>query len=129
MIVSEPRKPRPHGAVLAWYASHPIAAYAIPAIVLFELQQGAEITRAQNPAKAREIDTWIDSIEREANLLPFSGDIARETARLLHRQSPHLFEDAAIAATARVHGLTIATRNTRDFERFGVPLVNPFTAK
>jgi hypothetical protein len=54
---------------------------------------------------------------------------AREAARLMQGQSRELFEDAIIAAIAKVNGLTVATRNARDFERFNVPLVNPFTFK
>jgi len=50
----------------------------------------------------------------------------REYARLMHRRSDTLGEDAMIAATARVHALTVATRNERDFKSFNVPVVNPF---
>jgi predicted nucleic acid-binding protein len=54
------------------------------------------------------------------------GVCFREWARLMHCKSDSLYEDAMIAATARVHGLTIATRNERDFKMFSVPLFNPF---
>lgn len=50
----------------------------------------------------------------------------REWARLMHRQSDTVYEDAMIAATARRHHLTVVTRNTRDFVRFEVELLNPF---
>jgi predicted nucleic acid-binding protein len=50
----------------------------------------------------------------------------REWARLMNAKSDTLVEDAMIAATARVHGLTVATRNERDFAAFGVALLNPF---
>jgi len=50
----------------------------------------------------------------------------REYARLIHRHSDALAEDAMLAATARVHGLTLATRNERDFAHFPVTLFNPF---
>jgi toxin FitB len=50
----------------------------------------------------------------------------REYSRLMHGRSDTLREDAIIAATARVHGLTIATRNERAFKTFSVPLFNPF---
>jgi predicted nucleic acid-binding protein len=124
--VSEPRKPRPHGAVLAWYAAHDSSAYIIPSVVFFELQEGAGLTRRHDPSKADELDRWIDSIEENALILPFDSAIARETARLLKHKSPDLFVDAVIAATARVYGLTVATRNTHDFNLFDVPQVNPF---
>lgn len=125
-VASEPRKPRPHGALLAWFEAHPRTAYAIPAIVFYELQRGAELTRLQNRERAEELDSWIDSLPGRVAILPFDAAVARETSRLLQKQSPDLFVDAAIAATARVHGLIVATRNTKDFKRFDVPLVNPF---
>ena len=125
-VASEPRKLRPHGALLAWFEAHPRTAYAIPAIVFYELQQGAELTRLQDREKAEELDRWIDSLPGTIIVLPFDALVARETSRLLRKQSPDLFVDAAIAATARVHDLTVATRNTKDFSRFAVPLVNPF---
>ncbi len=125
-IVSEPRKPRPHGAVLSWYAAHDSSAYVIPSVVFFELQQGAEITRRQDAVKGKQLEEWIDSVEQAALILPFDSLIARETARLLRHKSPALFVDAAIAATALIYGLTVATRNTRDFNHFGVNQVDPF---
>ena len=54
------------------------------------------------------------------------GAALREWARLMHGKSDALYEDAMIAATARIHGLTVATRNERDFHNLGVPIVNPF---
>ena len=96
-------------------------------MVLYELQQGAELTRLQDEEKARELDVWIGSLITSLIILPFDGEVARETARLMRKQPSNLFGDAAIAATAHVHGLTVATRNTRDFIRFKVPLVNPFS--
>ena len=128
-IVSEPRKPRHHGAVVAWYAAHDSSAYVIPSVVFFELQERALLTRRNDPAKADELDRWINSVEQNALILPFDSAIAHETAHLLKQKSPHLFVDAVIAATARVYGLTVATRNTVDFNLFDVPQVNPFLFK
>ena len=60
------------------------------------------------------------------NVLPMNAAIFREWARLKHRRSDTLLEDAMIAATAMVHRLTIVTRNVRDFDQFGVDFLNPF---
>ena len=62
------------------------------------------------------------------NVLPMDAAVFRVWARLMHRASDTLYEDAMIAATAKVHGLTVATRNVRDFKPFGVPVLNPFAA-
>jgi predicted nucleic acid-binding protein len=56
------------------------------------------------------------------------GRTFREWARLMHGRSDTLYEDALIAATARVHGLTVVTRNLADFRAFDVPLLNPFSS-
>jgi toxin FitB len=125
-VLSELRKTKPHGALLAWYQSQSSTAFAVPALALYEIQAGAEVTRRQDAEKAREIERWVETIANGAVVLPLDGVSARESARLMARQSRLLIEDAMIAAIAKVNGLTVATRNTRDFERFGVPLVNPF---
>jgi toxin FitB len=125
-IISEIRKPRPHGAVLAWFMAHQSASFATPAVALFELQMGAEKLRAQDPDRAAAFDLWVGRIAAGSNVLPLDAAAAREAARLLSKSSMALMADAMIAAIARVNGLTVATRNTRDFERFAVPLVNPF---
>jgi toxin FitB len=125
-VISELRKPRPHGGVLAWFQASPPESFATPAIALFELQMGTEILRSQDPVRAEEFDFWISRITRGSTVIPLDAAAAREAARLLEKQSIELMADAMIAAIAKVNGLTVATRNTRDFERFSVPLVNPF---
>jgi len=127
-VVSELRKSRPHGAVLTWIDATPAEAIGIPAIVLGELQGGAEVTRKQDPAKAAELDRWIDRIARLWEVVDVDGAIAREWAKLVGRRNRSLFEDALIAATARIYSLTVVTRNTRDFEKFGVAVLDPFSS-
>lgn len=128
-IVSEFRKPRPHGAVAAWKRSVPAHQLAIPAIVLAEAQTGVEQTRRQNPEKARELDAWIDNLEAYYTIVPADGPILREWARLMHRKSLDLSPNAMIAATAKLLRLVVATRNVKDFTAFGVEVFNPFTFK
>ena len=125
-VISELRKPRPHGGVVAWVASVPDRELFLSALTLGELQAGVERTRRQDPARASEIEAWIDLVENSWQLIPLDAPVLREWARLMDRRSDHLLEDAMIAATARVYKLTVATRNARDFQHFDVPLVNPF---
>lgn len=75
---------------------------------------------------ARRIDNWIDELAETVAVLSADGDVCREAARLMVAKSEELFEDALIAATARVRHLIVVTRNVRDFEPFGVPTLNPF---
>ncbi len=125
-VVSELRKPRPHGAVLAWLQSVADADLYLSAVTLGEIQAGIELTREQNASKAAEIEAWADMVANAYNVLPMDANTFRVWARLLHRKSDTLYEDAMIAATATVHALTVVTRNVRDFTDFGVKLLNPF---
>ena len=125
-ILSELRKPRPHGGVLAWFTVHQSAGFATPVVALFELQMGVEKLRSQDPHRAAQFEFWIERLESGSNVLPFDSAASRETARLLQKQPMSLMADAMIAAITKVNGLTLATRNTRDFERFKIQIVNPF---
>lgn len=127
-VVSELRKPRPHGAVLAWLQSVEDADLHLASVTIGEIQAGIERTREQDPAKADEIARWLDQVCDTFNLLNMDGPAFRCWAQLMHRQSDTLYEDAMIAAIAKVHQLTVVTRNVADFTRFAVPLFNPFSA-
>jgi len=128
-VVSERRKPKPHGGVEAWIAAIPDRDLHIAAVTLAEIQAGIEITRKQDGAKAKELELWLDGIGATSNILPMDGETFRIWARLMHGRSDDHYEDAMIAATAIRHDLTVVTRNVRDFRDFEVPVFNPFTGK
>ena len=128
-VVSELRRPRPHGAVLAWLQAVDDAQLFISAVTLGEIQAGIELTREQDTDKASEIEAWLDQVAAAYNVLPLDAAAFREWARLMHRSSDTLYEDAMIAATARVHGLTVVSRNVADFKALGMEALNPFTAR
>jgi toxin FitB len=125
-VVSETRKPRPHGAVVQWLGGLEGGRSFVSAVTLGELQVGIERTRRQNPLKAAEIERWVDLLAAVYEVLPMDGQCFREWARMMDGKPPDLLEDAMIAATARVHGLIVATRNERDFARFDARTFNPF---
>ena len=125
-IVSELRKPRPHGAVLAWVQGVADGDLHLSAVTIGEIQTGIEITREQDAEKASALEAWLDQVSATYNILPMDSASFRTWARLMHRQPNTVYEDAMIAACAQAHALTVVTRNVRDFERFGVPLFNPF---
>ena len=125
-VASEMRKPKPHGGVFSWLKSLELGQGFFSAVTFGEIQKGVEMTRKQDPTKACEIETWAAKLERTSNVLAMDAASFREYARLIHGHSAILSEDAMIAASARVHGLTVATRNERDFAHFSVPVFNPF---
>lgn len=125
-VVSELRRPRPHGGVVAWLESLDDAQLYLSAVTLGEIQAGIEITREQDRDKAAEIEAWLERVAAAYNILPMDATAFRAWARLMHRKSDTLYEDAMIAATAQVNGLTVATRNVADFKALGVEVINPF---
>ena len=125
-VVSELRRVRPHGAVLTWINGVDDADLHLCAVTLGEIQAGIEITREQDSDKAAAIERWADQVADTYNVLPMTAEVFRLWAKLMHKQSNTVYEDAMIAATAIAHKLAVVTRNVNDFERFGVKIVNPF---
>jgi predicted nucleic acid-binding protein len=125
-IVSELRKPRPQGSVVAWLQSTEDVDLHLSAVTLGEIQAGIEVTREQDVAKAAEIEDWLELVAQSYNVLPMDGATFRAWAKMMHRRSDTLYEDAMIAATAAVHNLTVVTRNVADFAHFDVRVLNPF---
>ena len=125
-VVSELRRPKPHGAVVAWLKTLEDSQLYVSSVTLGEIQAGIELTREQDPTKASEIESWLHQLAGSFNILPMDADTFRAWARLMHRKSDTLYEDAMIAATAICHGLTVATRNVTDFQALGMVVHNPF---
>lgn len=125
-VVSELRKRKPHGAVIAWMNSLRPEQIFLSAVTIGELQAGAELTRKNDPAKAAEIENWLMVTEGMFSVIPMDSACFREWARLKAGKSSELIEDAMVAATARVHGLQVATGNERDFRELQVAAFNPF---
>ena len=125
-VVSELRKPRPHSAVVAWLNSVDDARLHLATVTLGEIQAGIELTREQDAGKAREIEAWLDLVTDSYNVLPMDGPAFRCWAKFMHRKSETIYEDAMIAAIAKVNGLAVVTRNIANFTSFGVELLNPF---
>ena len=128
-VVSELRKAKKaHQNVKKWAQPLPAAGLYISVISVLELEIGILLIERRDQEQGRILRTWMDT-----HVLPtFSGRIlAIDTAvaqrcAMLHVPNPRSDRDALIAATALVHGLTVATRNVADFERMGVGVLNPW---
>ncbi len=127
-VISELRRTKPHGAVLAWLESVADSDLHLCAVTIGEIQSGIEITRETDETKADEIEAWLEQIAATYNVLAMDARAFRCWAKLMRRRSDRLMEDAMIAAIATVHNLVIVTRNVRDFEHFGVRTFDPFSA-
>ena len=126
-IVSELRRPRPHPSVFGWITGIPAEHLFISALTIGEIQAGIEITRDQDPAKEAQLEAWLDEqVLGGYDILAMDAAAFREWARLMHRRSDTLIQDAMIAAVAVTNRLTVVTRNVRDFEALGVEVYNPF---
>lgn len=125
-VVSELRRAKPHGAVLAWLAAADEASLFVSAVTIGEIQAGIEKTRETDPAQAAEIERWLEQLTASSNLLPMDAAAFREWGKLTHRKSDTQLEDAMIAATARLHKLVVVTRNVADFKALGVKTLDPF---
>jgi len=126
-VLSEATRRTPDPDVVGWLETHE-AELVIDAIVLGELAVGVE--SLPKGRKRSALETWFGSLADTIECLPWDAASSREWARLVAElrrrgRSMPLF-DSMIAATARVHGLTVVTRNVRDFELTGVEVMNPF---
>lgn len=129
-VVSELRleaSGRAEQRVSAWLRSVERRAVALSAISIFEIERGVlRIERRDRPQAAR-LRPWLAHVVNsfEDRIYPVDTPVALRAAAL-HVPDPRPERDAFIAATALVHGLTVVTRNVRDFAPMGVPLLNPW---
>ncbi len=129
-VVSELRRPRCDVNVRRWVASVDDSSLHISVIVIGELRAGVELLRRRDPIQAEGFDDWLAKVLTDfgSRVLPVDRAIADRWGVIDGTLGPLPTSDALIAATALTHDLTVATRNVRDFERTGVPVVNPWSS-
>ena len=127
-IISEIRnRERAHPSVANWVAQTPVKEIGTSVVVLAEIRRGIELKRRHDPEQAAALDRWFAQMRmRLADcVLPVDEPIADAWARL-SAPDPLPLIDGLLAATAKVHGLTLVTRNAADVARTGVAVLDPF---
>ena len=127
-VISEVRKgDRCDPDVARWYDSIDDNSLYLSVLVLGEVRKGIERARAKEPARARALETWLAAVRAAfaGRILPVDDAIAEEWGRMSAGR-PVATVDGLLAATAKVHRLTLATRNTADVADLGAEVVNPF---
>ncbi len=130
-VISELRKgDRADPNVISWYADVADAEVYLSALTLGELRQGVERVRRKDTRAAAALESWLGRVadQHGGRVLPVDWSIAEEWGRM-GVPDPLPVVDGLLAATAKVLGLTLVTRNIADVERTGVSCVNPFLAR
>lgn len=132
-VLSETLKPRPEPKVTAWFAGHDPEDLFLSSISLGELMRGA--SRVKEPAKRERLIRWVEddlTTQFQDRILPFDQNAAILWGKIMgdgdntgHRKP---MADAQIAAVAKRHGLTLVTRDVKDFEEMDVPFVDPWSS-
>ncbi len=132
-IISELRRPRPAQRVVAFVAAQPLESLHISSVTLAEIRFGIELVA--DAGRRAELSDWLTHKVRPMfaqRVLPVSEDIMFKWRLLVEegRKSGHTFSqpDLIIAATALEHGLTVVSRDTADYEKARVPVLNPWKA-
>jgi toxin FitB len=130
-VISEIRKlERTDPNVAKWVAQTPVKEIGTSVLVLAEIRRGIELKRRGDAEQAAALDRWFAQMRTRLGdrVLPIDEPIAEAWA-LLSVPDPLPLIDGLLAATAKVHGLMLVTRNTADVTRTGVAILNPFNLK
>ena len=126
-VLSEPTKPVPNNKVIDWLTANE-GNLVVDSIIVGELYVG--ILALPRGRKRTQLEQWFGDVVQTIDCLPWDATISRRWAKLvvdLKQKGDKLpLLDSMIAATALQHDLTVATRNTRDFNETDVHMLNPF---
>jgi len=126
-VLCEPTRPAPDAKVVAWLSAHE-GDYVVDAIVLAEIQMG--IIALPRSRKRAALEQWFAGVVQRVECLPWDATVGLRWTHLVvelqkkGQAMPTL--DSMIAATALTHNLTVATQNTRDFNKAGIKVFDPF---
>lgn len=130
-VISELRhgKPMQNAQVLAWAKGQIFDRFFLSSITILELEKGVQALEHKQPPQGQALRRWLDGVTDafDGRTIPFSASMAKRCAGL-HFPNAIAERDAMIAATALEHRFTVVTRNIKDFQNTGVPLLNPWDA-
>lgn len=131
MVVSEPARPTPNGGVIEWLEEQAALELSISVLTLGEIARG--VARMNDGKRKRELQSWLSANLRaqfEDRVLAIDREVALAWGELTAEGDrtgrPLPVTDGLLLATAKVHDLTIVTRNVGDFDRRGVTVLNPY---
>lgn len=129
-VISEIRKrDRAHPNVIRWVSQTQVEEIGTSVLVLAEIRRGIELKRRNDPQQAKALDQWFAQMRTALGDRVLAIDeMVAETWALLGVPNPLPLIDGLLAATAKVHGLVLVTRNVADIEATGVALLDPFSA-
>lgn len=126
-VISEIGKPQPHPLVDAWFEKRDEGDLFLSVITIGEIRKGVELRRQSDRDRAELLDGMLEKLSTEyaTRVLPIDKTVAEEWGRLAVINANHSI-DRLLVATARVHGMTLVTRNIKHMDMYGVPILNPF---
>jgi predicted nucleic acid-binding protein len=126
-VISELRRREPDRHVLSWYDGVPAAKLFLSALTVGEIRTGIERLRRKDAEQAEALERWLARLQvsYRDHVVGVDLETAKEWGRI-NVPDPLPVIDGLLAATARIHGWTLVTRNTADVRRTGVALLNPF---
>ncbi len=130
-VISEIRKrDRAHPNVVSWVTRTPVEQIGTSVLVLAEIRHGIELKRRNDPEQATSLDRWFSQMRTRlgGRVLPIDEPVAEAWA-LLGIPDPLPLIDGLLAATAKVHSLTLVTRNVGDIAMTGVSVLDPFSSE
>jgi hypothetical protein len=129
-VLSELRKREPDPAVLDWFEAVPSEQLFLSVLTIGEIRLGIERLRRKDLAQAAVLERWLDGMQGayQDHVVGIDPETAQEWGRL-NVPDPLPVIDGLLAATARVRGWTLVTRNTADLAGSGVALLNPFAPR
>lgn len=126
-IVSEISKRAPNTGVLQWFDAAEDTELFISVITIGEIRKGIEQKRRTDPGRAGRLERTLNTIRTDyrGRIVPVSEEVAEEWGRMCMVYPNHAV-DNLLSATARIHGMTLVTRNIRDVEIHDISCLNPF---